>query len=347
MQKSQNYKSRGFLSDTSYSPYSGSATKHTSDVALNGRVTAAPSAFFGMAVTSSDFHSGNATQNNPYQGYTNTDYQINAVYINNSMVTANSFTTNPISNTNFSLTSHGCNGNQGAMAHNATCTDRYTLNTNNAGDYNLDLTNTTASWADSSGTYTNVPISGAKIYTRIILPLIVITGVTDQVGGIIMGNSIQFVATINGGNAAVTAAFNNPMYGRILSEPTSCFLSENVNHSCIFTAVTIWDTLLINSSNLADFITVSSEMATVDKTQLYYTLQSPTVYLPAISPNGNTGINWDSTSRFSTGYGPENISCTPAENTILDTLTNLMWTSNPSRLCAGNACTWSQAQLVQ
>jgi hypothetical protein len=23
-----------------------------------------------------------------------------------------------------------------------------------------------------------------------------------------------------------------------------------------------------------------------------------------------------------------------------------MWTSNPSRLCAGNACTWSQAQLV-
>jgi hypothetical protein len=153
----------------SYSPYSGSATKHTSDVALNGRVTAAPSAFFGMAVTSSDFHSGNATQNNPYQGYTNTDYQINAVYTNNSMVTANSFTTNPISNTNFSLTSHGCNGNQGAMAHNATCTDRYTLNINNAGDYNLDLTNTTASWADSSGTYTNVPISGAKIYTSTVI----------------------------------------------------------------------------------------------------------------------------------------------------------------------------------
>lgn len=165
-----------------YTPYSGGATTSTSNVNLSGTVTSAPSASFSEVATGIGFSSGDGTLLTPYIGMVNGSYTINVVYTNSSSVTANNFTTSVFTPANgFSRTTHGCNGAQGAMAQNATCTDIYTLNDSITGAHNLDLANITISWTDDSGSYNNQTIpSAGTVYTNLVTPIINVTSVTPN-----------------------------------------------------------------------------------------------------------------------------------------------------------------------
>ncbi len=157
-----------------YNPYTNGATVSTVDIALSGTVTAAPTATFSSNISANTFvNGGSGTSGSPYSGYINNPYTLSVTYTNTSAITATNFTTTlGTLPTGWGLTTHGCDGNQGVMAQNASCTDIYTLNGISATNYDLNLGSlVTASWTDSSGSYNNQTISGATIvYTSLTTP---------------------------------------------------------------------------------------------------------------------------------------------------------------------------------
>lgn len=148
-----------------YTPYNGGATANTSVISLNGNVTAAPSASYSVAYSSTDFTSGTGTSTIPYQGYTNTNYMITVTYTNNSAIAATGFTTSAFTASDgFSKTvaapGSACN-NVSMPANGGTCSDTYTLNSGATGNHSLNLANVTTSWSDSSGSYSAQAVTGA------------------------------------------------------------------------------------------------------------------------------------------------------------------------------------------
>ncbi len=150
-----------------YTPYSGGATTNTADVALSGTVTAAPSANFTVAYSSTAFTSGTGTQTDQYQGYTNNSYIVTVTYTNNSNIAATGFTTSNFTasdgfSKNTATSGTGCNGVT-MTANGGTCSDTYTLNSVDPGNHSLNLASITTSWTDSSGTHTNQDVPDAPI----------------------------------------------------------------------------------------------------------------------------------------------------------------------------------------
>ncbi len=333
----------------SYIPYTGGATQSTNTATLNGEVTAAPSATYSSAIIDNSFGGGAGSQGDPYTGYTDASYILKVTYTNDSSVPATGFTTSYTPPAGWTLTTHGCN-NVPMAATNGTCTDIYTLNSASEGSNNLLLQNVTASWTDSSGSYTNVLMSGSEIYVTLIPPpAIAITNLQEDATSVMGTSPITFTATLSGsGTSTVSATLSNSVTGTVVSDPSPCALTVGGTTNCNFTIIP-WYTGFDNSTvGLPEFdpytpngtqITLSATNdATISGTgvsgnTIDYSITTPYVYLPApmegSATESNTGITWGSggsvSPRFEAGTQSGGGACADSRK---DNLTGLEWAAN-------------------
>jgi hypothetical protein len=339
-----------------YTPYTGGATS-TAGIAVAGAVTAAPSATFTSAYNdnvSNPFLSGTGTSEDQYRGYINTNYEINVVYTNTSSIAASNFTTVYTPPANWSMTTHGCN-NVTLSANGAnSCTDTYTLNSADSVTTSINLANVTASWTDSSGSYTNQSIAGDTVYANLTAtpppPNITITNLTGNDPTSMMGTiPITFTATISGnGTSTLTALLANSVTGTIISNSSPCALDTAGTTSCTFSIIP-WYTGFDNSTvGLPEFdpftpsgtqiMLSATDSATISGTgvsgnTIDYSITTPYVYLPApmegSATESNTGITWGSggsvNPRFEAGTQSGGGTCADSQK---DNLTGLEWAKN-------------------
>ncbi len=173
-----------------YTPYSGGGTTATANVALNGTVTAAPSASYSVAYSSAAFTTGTGTEATPYQGLISSNYTITVTYTNNSAIDATNFTTSSFTASDgFSQTTHGCD-NVSMSANSGTCIDVYTLNSTAPGNHSLNLASVTTSWTDSSGTYPAQSVAGAPtVYANLIAQTVAVNVTSITPGGFVLNTT--------------------------------------------------------------------------------------------------------------------------------------------------------------
>jgi len=333
----------------SYIPYTGGATQTTNSATLNGEVTQAPSATYVSEVTDDTFTSGTGTQEDQYIGYINTNYTLNVTYTNDSSVPATGFTTSYTPPAGWTLITHGCS-NAPMAATTGTCTDIYTLNSATAGSNNLLLQNVTASWTDSSGPSTSVPMPGSEVYVTLIPPpAIAISNLQGDTTSVMGTSPITFTATISGsGTSTVSAALSNSVTGTIVSDPSPCTLTVSGVTSCNFTIIP-WFTGFDNSTvglpefdpfmpNSTEIMLSATDSATISGTgvssnSISYSITTPYIYLAAPQEGAatdiNTGITWGAggevSPRFSAGSQSGGGTCSDSQ---LDNLTGLEWAKN-------------------
>ncbi len=155
---------------------------------------------------------------------------------------------------------------------------------------------------------------------------------------VMMGDTFKFRAISmigNSGSSLVKAAFVNPAYGVITSNPASCNLNA-ATKSCTFSAI-FWNTSIANGPTFYSKITVTAtnSAVVVGNNPLNLTVTTPTVYLPATGQTATTpitpsegmdgwyqaGIKIDDSTRFTT-----------EGNCTTDNLTGLMWVKNWSTI---------------
>lgn len=156
--------------EVAYTQYASGDIAYNS-IVVSGNVTQELSAGFRSAITANTFSSGDGSESAPYTGYKGEDYTLSITYTNDSTIPATGFTTsNQTLPSNWSRTNHGCN--EVDMLSGGTCTDIYTLNSSSTSEFRIDLFNlTTASWSDSSGSYTDQLVSGVStVYVRLSEP---------------------------------------------------------------------------------------------------------------------------------------------------------------------------------
>ncbi len=338
-----------------YTPYTGGATS-TASIAVAGAVTAAPSATFTSAYNdnvSNPFLSGTGTSEDQYQGYINTSYEINVVYTNTSSIAASNFTTVYTPPANWSMTTHGCNNVTLSANGSNSCTDTYTLNSADSVTTSINLANVTASWTDSSGSYTNQSIAGDTVYANLTTPPIPNITITNLAGDgpvSMMGTiPITFTATISGnGTSTLTALLANSVTGTIISNPSPCALDTAGTTSCTFSIIpwyTGFDNSTVGLPNYDPFTPTGTSInlsatdgATISGTgvsgnAISYIITTPYVYLPApmegAATENNTGITWGNggsvSPRFESGIKSDG---QPCADSLLDNLTGLEWAKN-------------------
>lgn len=340
-----------------YTPYSGGATQNTNSATLNSEVTQAPSAIFTSTISADSFGGGDGSQNDPYLGNTNISYTLDVLYTNTSTVAATSFTTSYTPPTGWTLTAHGCD-NANIPANTGNCTDTYTLNSANAGSNNLLLQNVTASWTDSSGSYTTVAMPGSEMYVSLTSPpappAITIDNLQGDATNVMGISPITFTATISGsGTSTLSATLSNSVTGTIVSNPSPCALDLSGTTSCSFTIIS-WYTGFDNSTvglpSYDPYIASGTEIALsatngatisgtgVSGNSISYIITTPYIYLPAPQEGAasatNTGITWGAggtvSSRFEVGTAANGSDCPSGQEVRVDNLTNLMWVQAPS-----------------
>jgi len=353
-------KSANFRVD--YTPYPSGTTQSTTEVDVSGEVTAAPSATFTSTVTANTFTGGTGTLGNPYTGHISTDYTVSVTYTNSSAIAATGFTTVYVSPpTGWSMTTHGCNNT--AMAASGTCTDIYTLNSVSTGTTSINLANVTASWMDSSGTYSSETMSGTTVYADLSVPPIPAITITPVANWqTMMGSAYAFSASITNGSSTVTPTVTG-LTGNTVS-PSSCDLNSAVSgsESCVFIVTgytgsgnySYWNPTLIDNSidvntpdNAYTYITPgisldvsATNSATINGNASPHTFSSisgtvivPYVYLPAPEVGAatltNTGITWGTggtvATRFEAGSQSGGGTCAGSQK---DNLTGLEWAKN-------------------
>ena len=192
--------------------------------------------------------------------------------------------------------------------------------------------------------------------TPVPVPNIIITPVPNPLGNIMMGSGFQFTATISViGSSTVSASFVNPASGVITSNPSSCALDVSGTTSCTFTAITAWDTELVNSSGTNyQIVITATNNATISDNLLSYTENTPAIYLPQTGQTPTSpypepsnsdgdihaGIPWAYVASGST---------TPAQRftddgcEVTDHLTGLIWVKDLNTVNSGNPFTWYAA----
>lgn len=348
--------------DIAYTPYTGGSTAYES-INVSGNVTAAPSAAFSSLVTAYTFTGGTGTQGDPYTGYTGTAYTISVTYTNTSSIPATGFTTdyqNPP--TNWTMTTHGCNG-ANMPTSTGTCTDIYTLsNAAPVGTTSINLANVTATWTDSSGTQPAQAIPGVgTVYANLTVnptppPAITIDPVANW--ETMMGSAYAFTATITNGSSTVTPTVSG-ITGNTVS-PSSCALDSTGTASCVFVITdytssgnySFWDpTNVANStdvnapSNASTNPGISLQVAADNNatingnpspqtfSNISGTVIAPYVYLSAAVPGdtatAGTGITWGTNgvvpTRFEAGSQSGGGTCSDSQK---DNLTGLEWSKN-------------------
>lgn len=338
-----------------YTPYTSGTSVNTSDIALSGTVTAAPSATYIDSVTANTFTGGNGTQLTPYTGNINSNCTLSVTYTNTSTnISATNFTTsNATLPSGWALTTHGCN-NVNMSASGGSCIDIYTINSATAGSHDINLANVTSSWSDSSGTYTEQAIGNVgTVYTN--LEAVAVPNVTLEAvdADLPMGSAYAFKATITGGSSTFTPTVLG--LGDSVTSPSSCALDDAnpETASCIFIIApysgigeySYWNPSIINNSldvleqsvayqstgiNLSFSATNS---ATIFGRPSPFVMPStanrsyaPYIYLPAVKPElaavAGTGIAWLDEGRFVAGTLASSGACYDAYK---DTLTGLEW----------------------
>lgn len=351
----------------SYTPYTGGATQSSNTATLNGSVTAAPSATYTSAITGASFIDGDGSSIDQYIGYINTNYTLDVTYTNDSVIDASGFTTSYTPPAGWTLSTHGCN-DVAMAATNGTCTDTYTLNSADAGSHNLLLQNVTASWTDSSGTYTNQSVGGTEEYVILTPPpappAITISNLQGDATNVMGISPITFTATISGsGTSTLTATLANSVTGTIVSDPSPCALDTSGTTNCTFSIIP-WYTGFDNSTvglpsydpytpNETEILLSATNGATISGTgvssnSISYIITTPYIYLPApqegIASDTNTGITWGSggtvSTRFEAGTAENGSACPSGQEVRVDNLTGLMWVQAPS----STTYTWANAQ---
>jgi hypothetical protein len=179
----------------------------------------------------------------------------------------------------------------------------------------------------------------------------------NSASNIMMGDSFKFSASIDAGSSSVTAKFDNPLYGAVItSESAPCDLNETKGiKSCNFTAIITqypsWDSSFDNSLNIGYQITVSAtNYARITPNSLSFSMNTPTVYLAATGQTESipinategmdgavqAGIAIDYQGRFERGTGV-------AADCITDNLTGLMWVRDLDSINNGQPTNWQGA----
>ena len=360
-----------------YTPYTAATPTNTTSVNLSGRVTAAPSATFTDNLSANTFTGGNGSSGTPYTGYTNTAYTLSVTYTNGSLIPATGFTTSsPTLPTGWSRTTYGCN-NVAMAATSGSCTDVYTLNSATAGSADINLSNVTTSWSDSSGSYTAQSVSGVSTVYATLVPPPAVTIAPVANWSTMMGSAYIFTATITNGSSTVTPTVTG-LTGNTVS-PASCTLDSAVSgsESCTFMVTSYtgsgnyayWNPSSINNStdvaNPASAYTqsgISLQVATTNSinvnghaspytfTNIAGTVLAPYVYLPApmvgATTESNNGITWGTggtvSNRFAVGKTSSNGNCTGGEEIESDTLTGLTWVKTPT----STTYDWANAKIA-
>lgn len=325
----------------SYTPYANAATL-TSTSSLTGTVRLPTSANMSASYTGSGFAGGDGeSANTTFQIQSGNTGTLNVVYTNNGNAAAANFTTTAATGISpWIRSAHGCNSATIAIG-GGTCTDTYTLTTATPGANNFNYSNITASYSSESGTVTNqqiIPSSGQYTYVNVYAAA-AITTTTQQLASsqAMQGESFNLIATLSGGynvNQTVSVGLS-PASSGVAVSPSQCTLQSSSQslESCSFNVVPAW-----NVSNLGNYtLSLSGTSITPSPSSVAFSVVSPSVYLPqtgeSAGTNGcgaiagsdcvlQTGIKFTS-SRFVQGTGS-------ATSCLTDTLTGLMWESNPA-----------------
>ncbi len=195
------------------------------------------------------------------------------------------------------------------------------------------------------------------------VPVITMATIPNPLATIMMGNKIQFTATISVvGSSVVSANLANSVAGTIVSEPSPCALSVDGPTTCTFTVIP-WDTALfpnsiVGASNFDPYTTnntgitiTATNSASINTSPVAFTMTTPYVYLQApmvgAASESNTGVTWGSggtalATRFIAGKDPSNNICTAGQEIESDTLTGLTWIKDATAVCgSGSGKTWS------
>jgi hypothetical protein len=341
--------------NVAYTPYLSGATANSTS-SLTGTVILPTSANMSASFSGSGFAGGDGeSANSTFQIQSGSTGTLNVVYTNNGTGAANNFTTTATNIGLWNRSAHGCNTT--TVAVNGTCTDTYTINSGTPGANNFNYTNITASYNDESGSVTNQQIipataSNSMTYVNVYAPAaIAITTQKLAVSGQVMqAESFNVIATLSGGynvaNQTVSVSLS-PAANGVRVSPSQCTLQSNNQpyESCSFMAIPNWN--LATPGNYTLSITGSS--ITPSPASVVFSVLSPSIYLPqtgeSAGTNGcgatagadcvlQTGIAIPN-SRFVRGIGL-------AESCITDTLTNLMWESNPFAVFS-SSLSWSNA----
>jgi hypothetical protein len=182
-----------------------------------------------------------------------------------------------------------------------------------------------------------------------IFPRVTVQAISSQ--NIMMGDIFKFTASMigNRGSSLVTATFVNPVDGVITSNPASCGLNATGTKSCTFSAI-VWNTSLANSSTSPDYkITVSaSNNAQIVGNPLSFSINTPTVYLPATGQTASSPINATEGMDGAVQAGiaiDDPLRFTVETDCITDNLTGLMWVRdlNTINIDSGTTRNWSNA----